>query len=186
MPPSYFCDVIWLLLLLINQRSFVCNNGPEQPYYISLLHRGLFHLPIFPVSWGIGRGEIKCAGVGEKGNGSARWTLGREKKKASPSHRPPRVPEFLISLFPLSFPRFLAVSPLKEPLRRREIFHLKSSKWRRPGNLKAKTADIHTCNHIFGMFIVTFSPLFREIIAFIYGLNFQPFNIIFYNSGGSP
>ena len=49
----------------------------------------------------MGEGKIKRAGAGEKGNESARGKLGREKKR-------------------LPFPRFLAVSPLKEPLRRRE------------------------------------------------------------------
>ena len=33
---------------------------------------------VFPVDWGMGRREIKRAGTGEKGNESARGTLGRE------------------------------------------------------------------------------------------------------------
>ena len=60
---------------------------------------------VFSGGWGIGRGEIKRAGAGEKGN---------------PSHRPPRAPDFSVSRFSFSFSRFLAISPLKEPLRRRE------------------------------------------------------------------
>ena len=48
----------------------------------------------------MGRGEIKCAGAGKKGNESARET---------------------ISPFSLSFPYFLAVFPLKKFLLRREI-----------------------------------------------------------------
>ena len=48
------------------------------------------------------RGKIKRLGAGEEGNESA-------------------PPIFLISQFSLSFPRFLAVSPLEEPLQRRDL-----------------------------------------------------------------
>ena len=74
----------------------------------------------------MGRGEIKRAEAGEKGNESSWGTLGRERKRRAtsaifgPSHRPPRAPDFLISPFSQSFPRFLAVFPLKEPLGRRD------------------------------------------------------------------
>lgn len=37
---------------------------------VSLLRRGIFHLP-----GELGEGEIKGAGAGEEGNGSTRWTL---------------------------------------------------------------------------------------------------------------
>ena len=62
--------------------------------------------------------------------GAARgsWGEGKRKRagdtgKGKETHRPPRAPDFLISSFSLSFPRFLAISPLKEPLRRREYSH---------------------------------------------------------------
>ena len=60
---------------------------------------------VFPVRWGMGRGKNK-----------ARGSWGEDKLPIVP-HAPPIS---LLSPFSLSFPRFLAVSPLKEPLRRRE------------------------------------------------------------------
>ena len=61
---------------------------------------------------------MKCAGAREKRNERARGTLGRGKKGRFPSS--PARPRFFNLPFLLSFFRFLAVSPLKEPLRRRE------------------------------------------------------------------
>ena len=62
---------------------------------------------IFPVGWGMGRGEIKCTGAGEKGNGSAQATLGREQKRRLALPIVPRThPIFyfpcFLSLFPFS------------------------------------------------------------------------------------
>ena len=65
-----------------------------------------------------GKLEIRRAEAREKGNESVRGTLGGEKKGRD---RPLHAPDFLISRFSLSFPRFLAISPLKEPLQRREL-----------------------------------------------------------------
>ena len=80
--------------------------GYQCHYSNSLLCSGLFRLS-------------DRLGIGDRGNeGHGSW--GERKRKRS-SHRPPRAPDFLISPFPLSFPRFLAVSPLKEPLRRRVL-----------------------------------------------------------------
>ena len=56
----------------------------------------------------LGRRETKARG--------GHW----EGERKGASHRPPRAPDFSICPFFLSFPSFLAVSPLKEPLRRRE------------------------------------------------------------------
>ena len=80
---------------------------------------------VFPVSWGMERGEIKRTGGGEKRNESVQGTLGRERKRVRPlpfcpSRRPLHAPDLSISLFSLSFPHFLTISPLKEPLQRRE------------------------------------------------------------------
>ena len=91
---------------------YAAGTGPQivrqaTPYKASLLRRGLFRL-----SGRLGNGErrIKRAGAGEK-----------ENESAGSCHRPPRAPNFLISPFSLSFLPILAVSPLKESLRRREV-----------------------------------------------------------------
>ena len=54
---------------------------------------------VFPFYWGVRRGEIKRAGAGE---------IGKRKRAGDtdPSHRPQRAPDFLLSLFSLSFPVF--------------------------------------------------------------------------------
>ena len=68
----------------------------------------------------MGRGGIKRVGAGDNRKESARGTLGREKRRRESFPARPRFFFFLISMFCLSFSRFVAVSPLKEPLRRRE------------------------------------------------------------------
>ena len=74
-------------------------------------HSLLSSAGLFRLSGRLENGEkgIKRAGAGEKGNESAR----------DPSHRTPRAAEFYFPVLSL-FPRFLAVSPLKEALQRRE------------------------------------------------------------------